>query len=155
MATKELSFKQLPNLAVAEAATSPDPGVTGAWCWSTSLGKPMYWNGSTWTSVSSGGGSGSPTYSGTALVNFGSFPGNNEASITVTGQGSILNTSKVNVFISADATSSDHTASDHRYLSTFIGISTSTPTPSTGFTIYVRSIHKLQGTYTLNWVWTD
>lgn len=92
---------------------------------------------------------------GTATIDFGAFPGSNEASVAVTGQTSILGTSKAEAFVMGDDTTSDHTASDHRYFSALVGLSCGTPTAGTGFTIYARSTEKLSGTFTLRWVWTD
>lgn len=92
---------------------------------------------------------------GTATIDFGAHPGSNEASVTVTGQASILATSKVEAFVMGDDTSLDHTASDHRYLLTFAALSCGTPTAATGFTIYARSHEKLTGRFSLRWVWVD
>lgn len=92
---------------------------------------------------------------GTATIDFGAFPGSNEAAIVVTGQGSILSTSKAESYIMADDSTSDHTANDHRYLAALVGLTCGTPTTATGFTIYARSFEKLQGTYALRWVWAD
>lgn len=55
---KLLRYDQLLQLAVAEGATSPNPGLTGVVAWSTSLSKLVAWNGSTWNAVASAGGSG-------------------------------------------------------------------------------------------------
>jgi hypothetical protein len=90
---------------------------------------------------------------GTATIDFGS--GNNEASVAVTGQATISATSKAEAFVMADDTSSNHTASDHRYFGSLANLSCGTPTAATGFTIYARSIHKLTGTWTIRWVWAD
>lgn len=95
------------------------------------------------------------TGQGTATIDFGAFPGSNEASVAVTGQGSISATSKVEAFVMADDTTSDHTAADHKYLPQIASFTCGTPTAGTGFTLYGRSIHKLQGTFTLRWVWAD
>ena len=92
---------------------------------------------------------------GTATIDFGASPGVNEASIAVTGQTTISATSKAEAFIMADDTTSDHTASDHRWLSALVGLTCGTPTAATGFTIYVTSLEKLTGTFKLRWVWTD
>lgn len=92
---------------------------------------------------------------GTAIVDFGAYPGSNEASVAVTGQTTISATSKAEAFIMADDTSVDHTANDHKYGALFIGLSCGTPTASTGFTIYARSTEKLQGKWTIRWVWAD
>lgn len=93
------------------------------------------------------------TGTGSAVVDFGT--GANEASVAVTGQSSITALSKVDAFIMADDTTSDHTASDHRYLACLAGLTCGTPTASTGFTIYATSTQKLQGTYQVRWVWAD
>lgn len=50
MTTSTLSFKSLPRLALSEGASTPNPGIAGVWIWSTTLSKPLYWNGSTWQS---------------------------------------------------------------------------------------------------------
>jgi hypothetical protein len=92
---------------------------------------------------------------GTATINFGAYPGSNEASVAVTGQTSILATSKVEAFVMGDDTSTDHTAADHRYFALFAALSCGTPTASTGFTIHARSAEKLTGQWTVRWVWVD
>lgn len=92
---------------------------------------------------------------GTATIDFGASPGSNEASIAVTGQTTISATSKVDAFVMADDTTSDHTASDHRYFVALAGLTCGTPTAGTGFTIYARSTEKLQGTFALRWVFAD
>lgn len=95
------------------------------------------------------------TAQGTATIDFGSFPGTSEASIAVTGQGTISATSKVEAFIMADDTSGAHTANDHRYASALIGLTCGTPVAATSFTIYGRCLDKMQGTFALRWVWAD
>ena len=92
---------------------------------------------------------------GTATLNFGAHPGVNEASVAVTGQGAISATSKVEAWVMADDTSSNHTASDHRYFAALAGLTCGTPTAATGFTIYARSTEKLSGQFTVRWVWAD
>jgi hypothetical protein len=93
---------------------------------------------------------------GTAEINFGAFPGANDASIAVTGQTGISATSKAEAFIMADDTSTDgHTANDHRYANMLMGLTCGTPTAGTGFTIYGTSQHKLLGKFALRWVWSD
>lgn len=92
---------------------------------------------------------------GTATIDFGAAPGANETSVAVTGQASILTTSKCEAFVMGEDTSSDHTASDHRYFGTLAALTCGTPTLATGFTIYARSVHKLTGTWSVRWVWAD
>lgn len=49
---------------------------------------------------------------GTATIDFGSFPGSSDASVTVTGQASILGSSLVEAWI-FPASTTDHTADEH------------------------------------------
>lgn len=92
---------------------------------------------------------------GSTTLNFGAYPGSNEASVAVTGLSTISATSKADAFVMADDTSTSHTASDHRYFESFASLSCGTPTAGVGFTIYARSIEKLTGTWTIRYVWAD
>jgi hypothetical protein len=92
---------------------------------------------------------------GTAEIDFGAFPGSNEASVSVTGQTEITALSKAEAYIMGDDTTVDHTAQDHRYAAALIGLTCGTPTAGTGFTIYARSTEKLQGTFALRFVWAE
>ena len=92
---------------------------------------------------------------GTATIDFGAFPGSSEASVIVSGQGTISETSKAEAYIMADDTTGDHTASDHRYAAALIGLTCGTPVAATGFTIYGRCLDKMQGSFALRWVWAD
>lgn len=101
------------------------------------------------------GGGGSTIVTGTATIDFGAAPGANEASVAVTGQTSILATSKVQAWIMADDTSVDHTASDHRYFPVLASLTCGTPSAGTGFTIYARSTQKLTGEWSVRFLWTN
>jgi hypothetical protein len=92
---------------------------------------------------------------GTAIINFGSGSGVNEASVAVTGQTTISATSKAEAYIMASDTTANHTANDHRYVNILAGFTCSTPTAGVGFTIYANSIHDLTGQFSVRWVWTD
>lgn len=46
---KELAFQKPLSLAIAEGATTPDPGQAGVAVWSSTLGKPVFWDGAKWT----------------------------------------------------------------------------------------------------------
>jgi len=92
---------------------------------------------------------------GTAEIDFGSFPGSNEASVTVTGLSAISGTSKVEAFVMADDSTTGHTAGDHRYFAALCGLTCGAVVAGTGFTIYARSTEKLQGIFALRWVWSD
>ena len=90
---------------------------------------------------------------GQATLDFGVHPGTNEATVAVTGQTNILATSVVTVQVHHTDTSTNHTAADHEYFSTFAGITVSTPAAGSGFTIKAKSLHKLTGTWTVRWSW--
>lgn len=92
---------------------------------------------------------------GVAEIDFGAFPGSNEASVTVTGQDAIGANSKAESWVMGDDTTTDHTASDHKYLPLFASFTCGNPVAATGFTIHGRSAQKLTGKYTLRWVWSD
>jgi hypothetical protein len=89
---------------------------------------------------------------GIATLDFGA--GSNEAQVTVLVP-LITATSKAESWVMGDDTSTDHTASDHRYFPVFASLTCGTPVDSTGFTIYARSIHKLTGTWTVRYVWAE
>ena len=89
---------------------------------------------------------------GSAVVNFGAFPGSNEASVAVTGQDDIAADAFCEAWVVAVATS-DHTVSDHAYTANLTRPACGAATAGVGFTIYCYSPEKLQGTYNINWVW--
>lgn len=91
---------------------------------------------------------------GSAEIDFGAWPGANEASVAVTGQGDITALASVEAWLMADDTTTDHTASDHRYAAALMGITCGTPSNGVGFTIYARSLEKLTGAFKVRWVWS-
>lgn len=95
------------------------------------------------------------TGQGTATIDFGAAPGGFEASVVVTGQASILATSKVEAYFMADDSTGDHTANDHRYAPLFIALTCGTPTAATGFTLYARALERMTGTFAVRFVWAD
>lgn len=54
MAREQLGFQGLPRLAIAEGATTPDPGIVGVLVWSTTLGAVVRWNGTSWNAIGGG-----------------------------------------------------------------------------------------------------
>lgn len=92
---------------------------------------------------------------GTAVIDFGAYPGANEATVAVTGQTGIGAASKADVFVMGEDTTSDHTASDHRFADSLMALNAGTPTAGVGFTIYATSGHAMQGTFQVRWVWAD
>lgn len=97
------------------------PKTGGAWGSGTSLVGPA-------------GPSGSGVQ-GTAVVDFGSFPGGTMASVAVTGQASILTTSIVRAWI-RPADTAVHSADEHIVAATMIDIVVSDIVAATGFTIH-------------------
>ena len=93
------------------------------------------------------------TGQGVSTINFGPFPGTQEASVTF-ADAAILGTSKVEVYVMADGVTADHTANDHRYLPLLADF-TALPTAGVGGTIHGRSLNLMQGTYQLRYVWAD
>lgn len=93
------------------------------------------------------------TGQGTVTIDFGAWPGSNEASIGFT-DATISGTSKVEAYVMADDTTADHTASDHQYVGLWLSL-TGSASAGVGGTIYGRSTEKLQGTFKLRYVWAD
>ena len=89
---------------------------------------------------------------GTVTLDFGAFPGSNEASISFADT-SILAGSIVRAWFAADSVTADHTADDHKYAPVFISL-TALPTAGVGGTIYARSDEKMQGQWLVNWEWS-
>lgn len=90
----------------------------------------------------------------TGSLNFGAFPGSNEASVSVTGLTGISASSKVEAYFMADDTSVDHTAADHRYAAAIVGLTCGTPS-GTSVMVYGRCMEAMQGTLSFRLVWAD
>jgi hypothetical protein len=88
---------------------------------------------------------------GVATLDFGSHPGSNEASITLTGL-AFAPITRVNTYTSASDTTSDHTANDHKYLAVLAKLSAS-PSNDT-ITISCKSAHALTGTFKVRYSYT-
>lgn len=78
---------------------------------------------------------------GTTTVNFGAFPGNTEASVTVTGQASIVGGSLVEAWL-FPSTTADHSADEHYMASPLLAVIAGEVSAGVGFTIkaFVRDI---------------
>lgn len=100
---------------------------------------------------------------GTATLDFGAFPGKSDASITITGEASILSGSLVEAWIRPVATA-DHSADEHM-LET-MKVFAHTIVAGVGFTITgvnTSEIHEtghrggrgtlIYGTWTIAWCW--
>lgn len=96
---------------------------------------------------------------GTAVLDFGAFPGKSDASVVVTGQTGIVAGSLVEAWIRPVATA-DHSADEH--LVETLNVMAGNIIASTGFTIYGLNTSQLashgQGTrlygqWNVSWVW--
>lgn len=89
---------------------------------------------------------------GSAVIDFGAFPGVNQTSVVVTGQGGILAGSAIQAFFMEDSTS-DHDGNDHLFAASAIQLTCGTVIPGTGFTIYAACEDQAQGTFVVRYVW--
>lgn len=89
--------------------------------------------------------------SGTAVVDFGAFPGMSDATVNVTGQLGILAGSIVLARKRLVATS-DHTADEH-WVEEF-DVEAGSIVAGVGFTIFAKTRnHRLYGQYNVAWAW--
>jgi hypothetical protein len=92
------------------------------------------------------------TGTGTVEIDFGAWPGSNEASVSVVAEG-VTAASHVEAWVMGDSTTTDHTAADHRYFPLFAALTTE-PGADT-FTIHARSTQKMQGKWLTHYVWAE
>jgi len=93
------------------------------------------------------------TGQGIVTIDFGVFPGSQEASVTFS-DATISGTSKVEVYVMASDSTADHTTNDHKYLPLLVH-HTGEASAGVGGTIYGRALQKLIGTFKLRYVWAD
>lgn len=90
---------------------------------------------------------------GTATVDFGSFPGTDIATLTITGQTGILTSSLVEAWLVPKDTA-DHSEDEHVIEPPNLFVAYSSIVAGTGFTITAIAIDGLAyGTYSVAWVW--
>ena len=95
------------------------------------------------------------TSQGTVTLDFGAYPGSNEASVAVIGQSNIVGTANAEAYVMASDSTGDHTENDHRYFPLFAALTCGNISVGVGFTIYATSAEKLQGQFIVHWVWAD
>lgn len=88
---------------------------------------------------------------GTVTIDFGVWPGSQEASVTF-ADAAIAGTSAIEPWVMSNGTASNHTAQDHKYLP-LLAQFTAEPNAGVGGTVYGRSLFKLIGPFKLNYVW--
>jgi hypothetical protein len=94
-----------------------------------------------------------PSGVGSAVIDFGPWPGSNEATAVVSGQTGISPTTPVEAWLMAEPAGT-HTLQDATYAARFISLTCGVPSGA-GFTIYARSEHKMQGQFAARFVWAD
>lgn len=94
--------------------------------------------------------------SGSAVVNFGAFPGTDVATVNVTGQTAIVTGSLVDAWLVANNTT-DHSEDEHVMLKDIVEVSVkrSSIIAGTGFSIVaaVNDKSSMWGQFNLNWTW--
>ena len=93
------------------------------------------------------------TGQGTVVINFGAFPGAQEASVTFV-DATISAGSKVEAYFMGSDSTADHSANDHKYVPLLVDL-TGLATAATGGTIFARALQKMVGTFTARYVWAD
>lgn len=90
---------------------------------------------------------------GTAILNFGAAPGNQDASVAVAGQtGLVAATSAVEAWLMADTTA-DHGPDEHIVAASVMKTRAGSLVDGTGFTIFGHADTRLTGQFTVHWVW--
>lgn len=87
---------------------------------------------------------------GTATLDFGSAPGTNFTTTTVTGQSSIASGSFVEAFMMS-ATTGTHNAIEHQMVP--IRMVCGNISPGVGFDIIATTELRLTGQFSVKWVW--
>lgn len=92
---------------------------------------------------------------GTLTFDFGSAPGTNVVTTTVTGQTSINSGSNVEIYMMGKDSTATHNAYEHSLLPLELALSCISVTATTGFVAQAASRLRLTGTFTAHYVWTD
>lgn len=87
---------------------------------------------------------------GSIEIDFGAYPGSNLATVSVTGQVSLLSGSDITLTVCAIATS-NNTITDVQYLAGLLGLSAGNIVAGTSFDIFAASSEKLQGKILINY----
>ena len=91
--------------------------------------------------------------SGTAVVDFGAFPGKSMAQVDITGQASILSTSLCEARMRSQAATAEHSVDEH--IAAPIRFTCGKIVDGVGFTIFAETAFGFEyGTFNVNWDWT-
>lgn len=156
--------KGLIKLSGDLSGTSNSPEVKDLTISGEQVGSLIYFNGTNWVQLTPGTAlqvlkSGSSPYwsnpytKGSSNLNFGSIPGGNYAEVTITGQTGISSSSKIEVWLQSDSTST-HNEIEHQMLLLESSITFGNIINNVGFTIYAFSYLRLTGEFKVNWSWS-
>lgn len=110
---------------------------------------------------------------GTATLDFGSYPGKLDASVAVTGQAGIGAGSRVEAWIDTGTATAAHSTDEHIMAAALLDVTYGKIVAGTGFTIYglaresspgigsvdgnyrnlPKPVSRLYGTFTVAWAW--
>lgn len=89
---------------------------------------------------------------GTAVVDFGAYPGAAQAEIAVTGQAGIATSMAVEAWIRPQDATAEHSVDEH--IVEQLKITAGKIVAGVGFTIFVECLNGFAyGSFALNWVW--
>lgn len=89
---------------------------------------------------------------GTAVVDFGSFPGTSQAFVVITGQSSIQTSNLVEAWIRPQDSTAQHSVDEH--VIERLKVVAGSIVNSVGFTIWVECENSLAyGQFNVAWVW--
>ena len=92
---------------------------------------------------------------GTAIVDFGAYPGSPDASVAVAGQAAILTTSAAEAWLRPQDATAENSVDMHIMASNMMEVIAGPITAADGFPIRCisRDGTNFVGTFNLNWVW--
>ena len=145
----------------ADAPTVVDLTISGE-----QHGSILYFNGTDWVQLSpstigkylqTNGVGANPTWenvlnTGVAIIDFGSAPGSNLTSITVSGQSNISSSSIIKAYINKNSTAS-HNEMEHQIVGLALAITTGDIVVGSSFTIHACTMLRLTGSFKINWEW--
>lgn len=89
--------------------------------------------------------------SGTTLIDFGSAPGTNITTVSITGQTDITTANQVSAFMMGATGTVSHNIIEHAIVP--VKLTCTSITAGTGFTITAVSDWRLSGTFNISWNW--
>ena len=95
------------------------------------------------------------TGQGTLTFDFGTAPGTNIVTTTVSGEAAIGALSKVEIYMMGTDSTVTHNSYEHSIIPLDMALSCITITAGSGFTAQAVSTQRLTGTFTARFVWAD